>query len=126
MNQEHGRKRLEVTDIGEVTVVTFADRKILDTESIRVIGEALFSLVRERGRTKILLNFSNVEYLGSEALGKFILLHKIVKNAGGRLVLCSLDPEIFLVFETTMVNRIFGQDNFANDEIGGLEIFAKP
>ena len=40
---------------------------------------------------------------GSEALGKFILLHKIVKNAGGRLVLCSLDPEIFLVFETNLV-----------------------
>ena len=41
-----------------------------------MIGEQLFSLVDELGRRKILLNFGNVEFLSSAALGKLITLNK--------------------------------------------------
>ena len=54
---------LQVEDIGDVTVVNFTDKKILDEQNIQIIGEQLFSLVDELGRRKLLLNFSNVEYL---------------------------------------------------------------
>ena len=64
------RRRLEVEDIGDITVVNFVDKKILDEQNIQVIGEQLFSLVDELGRRKILLNFKNVEFLSSAALGK--------------------------------------------------------
>ena len=66
------RRRLEVEDIGDITVVNFVDKKILDEQNIQVIGEQLFSLVDELGRNKILLNFKNVEFLSSAALGKLI------------------------------------------------------
>src|SRR5437660_9732934 len=85
------RRRLEVEDIGDVTVVNFTDKKILDEQNIQIIGEQLFSLVDELGRRKILLNFGNVEYLSSAALGKFITLNKKVNAAGGRLILCNID-----------------------------------
>src|SRR6266853_1975158 len=88
MSAQPKRRRLEVEDIGEVTVVNFTDKKILDEQNIQVIGEQLFSLVDELGRRKILLNFSNVEYLSSAALGKFITLNKKVQASGGKLVLC--------------------------------------
>ena len=73
-SQPPRRRRLEVEDIGDVTVVSFTDRKILDEQNIQIIGEQLFSLVDEEGWRKILLNFGNVEYLSSAALGKFITL----------------------------------------------------
>jgi anti-sigma B factor antagonist len=76
MSQPPRRRRLEVEDIGDVTVVNFVDRRILDEQNIQVIGEQLFSLVDEVGRRKILLNFGNVEFLSSAALGKLIALHK--------------------------------------------------
>ena len=66
------RRRLEVEDIGDVTVVNFVDKKILDEQNIQVIGEQLFSLVDQEGRRKLLLNFGNVEYLSSAALGKLL------------------------------------------------------
>ena len=47
------RKRLIVEDRGDVTVVSFADKKILDEQNIQVIGEQLFSLVQELGRKKL-------------------------------------------------------------------------
>ena len=81
MTSQPRRRRLEVEDIGDVTVVNFTDRKILDEQNIQVIGEQLFSLVDEAGRRKILLNFGNVEYLSSAALGKLITLNKKLQTA---------------------------------------------
>ncbi len=100
-------RRLEVEDIGDVAVVNFTDKKILDEQNIQLIGEQLFSLVDEAGRKKILLNFGNVEYLSSAALGKLITLNKKVGAAGGKLILCNIDPQIYEVFEITKLNKLF-------------------
>src|SRR2546430_13402041 len=107
MSQQPRRRRLEVEDIGDVTVVNVVDRRILDEQNIQVIGEQLFSLVDEVGRRKILLNFGNVEFLSSAALGKLIALHKKLQAVGGRLILCNIDPEIYEVFEITKLNKLF-------------------
>jgi len=109
-----------VEDIGDVTVVKFIDRRILDEQSIQVLGEQLFGLVDEVGRRKMLLNFSNVEFLSSAALGKFIKLHKKLQEVGGRLILCSIDPEIYEVFEITKLDKFF---MIAKDEQAGLQAF---
>jgi anti-sigma B factor antagonist len=114
------RRRLEVEDIGDITVVNFVDKKILDEQNIQVIGEQLFSLVDELGRNKILLNFKNVEFLSSAALGKLITLNRKVQGAGGKLVLCTIDPQIYEVFEITKLNKLF---TIKKDEQDGLQSF---
>jgi anti-sigma B factor antagonist len=120
MSSQPRRRRLEVEDIGDVTVVNFTDRKILDEQNIQVIGEQLFSLVDELGRKKILLNFGNVEYLSSAALGKLITLNKKLASVNGRLVLCNIDPQIYEVFEITKLNKLF---NIQKEEQTGLQAF---
>lgn len=114
------RRRLEVEDIGDVTVVNFVDKRILDEQNIQVIGEQLFSLVDSEGRKKILLNFGNVEFLSSAALGKLITLHKKLQTAGGRLVLCNIHQDIFEVFEITKLDKFF---TIHKDEQAGLQSF---
>jgi anti-sigma B factor antagonist len=120
MSSQPRRRRLEVEDIGDVTVVNFTDKKILDEQNIQIIGEQLFSLVDDLGRRKLLLNFSNVEYLSSAALGKFITLNKKVNAAGGRLILCNIDPQIYEVFEITKLNKLF---NIQKEEQAALQSF---
>ena len=88
MSQPPRRRRLEIEDIGDITVVTFLLRRILDKLDIQVIGEQLFSLVDEVGRRKILLNVSKVELLSGAALGKLTALHQKLQAVGGRLFLC--------------------------------------
>ncbi len=107
MSSQPRRQRLEVEDIGDVTVVNFTDKKILDEQNIQVIGEQLFRLVDELGRTKLLLNFGNVEYLSSAALGKLITLNRKVNQVGGKLILCNIAPQIYEVFEITKLNKVF-------------------
>lgn len=120
MSSQPRRRRLEVEDIGDVTVVNFIDRKILDEQIIQAIGEQLFSLVEEAGRRKLLLNFGNVEYLSSAALAKLITLNKKLQQAGGRLILCNIDPQIYEVFEITKLNKIF---NIQSEEQAALQAF---
>ena len=120
MSAQPRRRRLEVEDIGDVTVVNFTDKKILDEQNIQIIGEQLFSLVDEAGRRKVLLNFGNVEYLSSAALGKLITLNKKLQAAGGKLILCNIDPQIYEVFEITKLNKLF---NIQKEEQAALQAF---
>src|SRR5438034_7389742 len=120
MTPQPRRRRLEVEDIGDVTVINFVDRKILDEQNIQVIGEQLFSLVDQDGRRKLLLNFGNVEYLSSAALGKLITLNKKLQAVGGRLILCNIDPQIYEVFEITKLDKFF---NIQKEEQAALQSF---
>ena len=107
MSSQPHRRRLKVEDIGDVTVVNFTERKIIEEQNIQVIGEQLFELVDSDKCKKILLNFRNVDYLSSAALGKFITLHKKLEDEGGRLILCNIAPAIFEVFEITKLDKFF-------------------
>jgi anti-sigma B factor antagonist len=102
-----GTKRIDIEDVGDITIAKFIDKKILDENNIQVIGNQLFGLIDEEGRTKIILDFSNVEYLSSAALGKLITMEKKVKAAKGKLRLCCIRPEIYEVFAITKLNRLF-------------------
>ena len=104
---EGRRRRIEVDQVGDVTVVRFVDRRILDEQNIQAIGEQLYALVDDEGRSHVLLNFDNVEYLSSAALGKLITLNKKIRAVSGQLKLCSIKPEIYEVFEITKLNKVF-------------------
>lgn len=100
-------RRIQVAEVGDVAVVRFQDRKILDAANIQELGEELFALVEQEKRGKLLLNFSDVQFLSSAALNKIIVLDRKVKAAGGQLKLCSLVPEIEEVFVITRLNQLF-------------------
>jgi anti-sigma B factor antagonist len=101
------RRRLELKDIGDVTVATFTDHYLLDAQNLQIIGEQLFSLVDEMGRRKLLLSFGNVQDVSSLALGMLVTLHKKIQAAGGKLVLCRIDPQIGEVMALTKLDEMF-------------------
>jgi anti-sigma B factor antagonist len=102
-----GHRRLAVTEVGPVTVVRFADRRILDDANIQEIGQELYQLVEEEGRDRLLLNLCDVDFLASSALGKLITLQRKMKARGGVLKLSNVRPEIYEVFAITRLNAKF-------------------
>ena len=100
-------RRLEISEVGDVTVVCFRDQKILDDLNIQELGRELSQLVEAENRKRLLLNFDAVEFLSSSALGKLITLDKKVKAVNGTLKLCNIQPEIYEVFVITKLNRVF-------------------
>ena len=121
MNNPPRRRRLELEEVGDVTVVNFIDKKILDEQNIQIIGEQLFDLVDNQGKKKILLNFSNVEFLSSAALGKLITLHRKLQAVQGKLVLCKIAKDILDVFKITKLDKIL---TITPDEQLGLQSFS--
>jgi len=113
-------RRMQVSEVGDVSVVRFVDRKILDEANIQELGQELFQLVEDDKRKKILLNFVSVEFLSSAALGKLITLDKKVKAHGGRLKLSNIRPEIYEVFAITKLNKLF---DIKDDEADALAAF---
>ena len=100
-------QRIDVSKVGDVTVVRFRDKKILDEAGIQQFGAELFSLVEQDNRKSILLNFDGVEFLSSAALGKLITLDRKVKSHKGRLKMCGIRPEVYDVFLVTKLNKVF-------------------
>jgi len=84
------------------------------------LGQELFGLVDSEGRDKLLLNFSQVEFLSSSALGKLITLDKKMKAKSGKLKLCNIRPEIYEVFAITRLNRLF---DIKDEEADALAAF---
>ncbi len=113
-------RRIEVSDVGDVAVVRFVDRKILDTANIQELGDELFELAGDDDHSSLLLNFSQVEFLSSAALNKLILLDRAVKKQGAKLKLCCLRPEIQEVFDITRLDRMF---DIYHEEAGALAAF---
>jgi anti-sigma B factor antagonist len=113
-------QRLDLVEVGDVTVVRFRDRKIVEDISIQQLGQELFQLVEVDGRDKLLLNFAAVDFLSSAALGKLITLDKKMKAHGGALKLSNIRPEIYEVFAITKLNRLF---DIKDDEADALAAF---
>ena len=100
------KKRIEVGEVGDVAVVEFIDKRILDEQNIQLIGEQLFDLVDNQNKRSILLNFSNVEYLSSAALGRLMSLHKKLQAVSGQLKLCNIKSNIEEAFKITKLDKI--------------------
>ena len=100
-------RRIDVSKTGDVSVVKFQDRKILDEATIQELGAELFGLIEVDNRKAILLDFEGVEFLSSAALGKLITFDRKLKTAKGRLKMCGISPGILEVFQVTKLNKVF-------------------
>ena len=94
-------------NVDGVTVVSFVESKIVTEENIQEVGDQLYSLVEDEGHKNLLLNFGNVQYLSSAALGKLINLKKKVAAVKGKLKLCCIHPDLLEVFRITRLDQVF-------------------
>ncbi len=118
MEQPSTHLRIRRSD--SISIVEFADRKILEELSIQEIGEELDQLVETEPGIKLLLNFKNVDHLSSAALGMLITLNKKVKERDGVLKLSDINRQIFEVFKITKLNRVFDIHDTAEDALAAF------
>lgn len=105
MSQAPGQHfRLEIID--GVTVVRINGPKLVIDASGPLSG-----LVEEGGHRKLLLDFAEVQFLSSAALGVLMSLRQRVAAAGGELRLCRLDPSLLELFRLTRLEELFQIDN---------------
>lgn len=117
---EQPSTHLKIRRADGVSIVEFADRKILEELSIQEIGEELDQVVSSEPGIKLLLNFKNVDHLSSAALGMLITLNKKVKEQNGSLKLSDINRNIFEVFKITRLNRVFDIHDTSDHALSGF------
>jgi anti-sigma B factor antagonist len=96
----------KVEQSGNVRVITFTDGGVRDVENM--LARELEGCTAELAGAHLLLDFTNVERLGSVELGTLIGLHKRMKACGGRLTMFNLKAEIYEVFTVTNLQTLLG------------------
>jgi anti-sigma B factor antagonist len=112
--------RLRIYNEGDVVQVRFVDRNILDEANIQRIGEEIVSVIEQRDRPKLLINFENVDHLSSAALGTLITINNKVRARSGQLRLAEIDPQIYEVFVITKLNKLFDIHDSADDALASF------
>lgn len=101
------RSHLAMRRNGKISIVEFADRKILDELAIQEITDELRAFVEAHPKICLILSFRNVEHLSSAALSMLITLNNKVKEVGGILKLSEIVPAIYELFKITRLNTLF-------------------
>lgn len=100
-------QRLEIEEIGDVTVVRFRDVRVTNPLEIEDLGRQLYQVLEFKNCSKLVIDFSPVEFLSSATIGKLISLNRKVKLCKASLRLCNLRPELRDVFHFCNLERVF-------------------
>ena len=111
--------KLRIRSVKDVTAVRFQETSILDTELIHAIAHELDQLIEAENSKKLLLDFTEVKFFSSSALGILVTLGKKMAEIDGELVICALAPELIKVFKITSLDKLF---KFADDEDQALQM----
>lgn len=95
---------LQDSKMGQVAVVAVKGR--IDNASAQLFQSHCESLIT-KGEKKLILDFTEVDYLSSAGLRSILTLEKKLKPISGRLLLCSLKPTVQEIFDISGFTSIF-------------------
>jgi anti-sigma B factor antagonist len=95
------------TQDGMHTLVQFQTESLMSTGDLERIGKSLNRLVDEEHRQSVLLDFTKVRYLSSQAIGMIIGLQKKLSQSQGSLELSGVSPQLMQLLKITKLDRIF-------------------
>lgn len=78
----------------------------LDGDGTQVLEEKVVALL-ENGETKLLFDFSGLDYINSSGLRVLVLAYQRLKKASGTVAICGIKDYIQEVFEVSGYDKIF-------------------
>lgn len=88
---------------------------IINSNNSQQLRENLMCLV-ESGVKIVLVDCQDVTFMDSSALGTLVLAFKTLRGANTKLVLCSINEQVKILFELTGMDKVFeifsNQDEF--------------
>lgn len=104
---------LETRQDGEVTIVKILVESITVGECLQVFERDLLALCDSPIPSTVVVNFQQVEFLCSGAVGALITCNKCLRDSDRRLIVCSLQPNLLRIFHLMQLHEVLV---FANDE----------
>ena len=109
---------IDTREVGQVAILDVQGRIVLGDE-IHQLRDAVRGLVSE-GKTKIILNLAEVDYIDSSGVGELVGCFTTVRNAGGELKLLNLSQKVHDVLHVTKLYTVF---DIRDDEFTAVKSF---
>jgi anti-anti-sigma factor len=100
-----------------ILVAEFWDCLRLDPTPVQDLRKHYEAHLQQRGRPELVVDLSGVGFAGSAALGNFVALHRMVRQNGGRILFCNVDPTVAEVFRASKLESLF---DFTTDRAAAL------
>ena len=100
--------QLQESQAGNILIL--APEGHLDTAAALPLEQDVLQRI-ENGARQILVDCSALEYVNSSGLKVFLIAAKRLESQGGKLAICSLSPNVLMIFEMigfTKILHIFG------------------
>jgi len=101
----------KLREYGKQTAVVFQTSSLMNQNDVERLRGDLLRMVEEQKRTRMILDFAQVQFLSSQVIGLLLSLHKRLAAAkatdpGAELVLCGLRPQLIDLLKITRLDRL--------------------
>lgn len=98
---------LTIQDIEKYTVIEFRTASLMDPILLEKISEAVYQLIDAQDKRRIILDFEQVEYLSSQAIGIVLTMNKkLSKLPHSTLILCGVGPKLMELIKITRLDKV--------------------
>jgi anti-anti-sigma factor len=98
---------IQITGEGPVAVVSFTTPSLSDVDSIAVISSRIKDYIHKAQPTTVIFDLDKVKFFSSQVLGLMLETRAALQPINGRVVISSVCPQLYRVFEITNLNQIF-------------------
>ncbi|MBX3434646.1 MAG: STAS domain-containing protein [Pirellulales bacterium] len=105
-----------------ILTVVIADERLVDPEHLARMFKDLEGVLAKSDEDRVILDFSNVKFMASSALGKLVQLNKKCAEYRAKLKLTGISKDIYEVFKITKLHKVF---DIAADEATARKAFQK-
>jgi anti-anti-sigma factor len=114
--------KMEIRTIGDVTAVAIMPR--FDAYTASDVEMVLHDQIK-KGTKKIIVDFSQTEYIASAGLRVLLSTAKSLKKSGGEIILFSMKPYVYEVFEISGFTQIFRICSSQQEALESLKLRAE-
>jgi anti-sigma B factor antagonist len=98
---------LQITTSGDIAVVSFGAPTIDALSGIDDMTNRLRAYIGTEKPNKMVVDFTDVRFFTSQMLGVLVDVWRRLRDYGGRLLICGINPQLNRVFRITNLDRIF-------------------
>jgi anti-anti-sigma factor len=113
---------VQVHDEPQALVAEFWDCLRLDPAPVKELRSKYEAHLRTNGRPMLVIDLLGVVFAGSAALGLFVTLVRLVRQNGGRIIFCNVDPTVYEVFRISRLDSMF---EFVHDRPAALDLASR-
>ena len=107
----------------DVLVVSFQNVSVLDSANIELLQRQLLDLVTKQDHRKLILDFSAVRFMSSQALGMLLQLQNAMNVVKGKVLIVGIKPDLQKVFKITNLHKMFTFHDQLDKALADFNVF---